>query len=102
MTEAMTASHTSTMNLRFIEREIAVSQTPGSEIWTFRKVRILQQMFVPKDWSTGLDEFWMDVPFVEGDFSNTQALRSAVKPEVPHGIEPLAHETDCDDSTKGE
>ena len=74
---AMVVTHTATMNLRFIEREIAVSQTPGSELWTYRKVRILQQMFVPKDWGTGLDEFWLDVPFVDGDFSNTRALRSA-------------------------
>lgn len=83
MTEqAMIATHTASMNLRFIEREIAVSQTPGSEIWTYRRVRILQQMFVPKDWSTGLDEYWQDVPFIEGDFSNTRALRSTVSGEI--------------------
>ena len=81
MTEqAMTATHTTSMNLRFIEREVAVSQSPDG-VWTYRKVRILQQMFVPKDWSTGLDEFWRDVPFIEGDFSNEQALRSPADTE---------------------
>ena len=59
-----------TMNLRFIEREVATGQD-ASGVWQYRKVRILQQMFVPKDWNTGLNEFWQDVPFVEGDFSNT-------------------------------
>ncbi len=70
MTEqAMIATHTASMNLRFIEREVVISQD-ASGVGISRKLRILQQMFVPKDWSTGLDEFWRDVPFIEGDFSN--------------------------------
>lgn len=83
--QVMAVSHQPTMNLRFIEREVAVSQTPGSELWTYRKVRILQQMFVPKDWSTGLEEFWQDVQFVEGDFSNTRSLRSVGDGGSEHG-----------------
>jgi len=75
--QAMAVSHLPTMNLRFIERDVAVSMTPGSELWTFRKVRILQQMFVPRDWSTGLNEYWQDVPFVEGDFSNTRSISTS-------------------------
>jgi hypothetical protein len=72
--QAMTATHTASMNLRFIEREVAVSQD-AEGVWTYRKVRILQQMFVPKDWSTGLNEFWRDVRFVEGDFSNECSIQ---------------------------
>lgn len=73
--QAMTATHTASMNLRFIEREVVVSQT-AEGVGICRKMRILQQMFVPKDWSTGLDEFWRDVPFIEGDFSNEGSMRA--------------------------
>lgn len=55
MSEVMEASHKASMNLRFVEREI-----------DGRKIRILQQMFVPKDWSKpGAEEFWLDVPLHE-------------------------------------
>jgi len=69
MSEVLAVSHQPTMNLRFIKREIATGQDDTGK-WLYRKVRILQQMFVPKDWSTGLNELWRDVPFVEVDFSN--------------------------------
>jgi hypothetical protein len=69
MSEAMTATHKATMNLRFIEREVCVGQ-PIDLQPIYERRRVLQQMFVPKDWSAGLNEFWQDVPFVEGDFSN--------------------------------
>jgi hypothetical protein len=64
----MTPSHTVSMNLRFIEREVVIEHKPPA-LPVYRKVRILQQMMVPHDWSKH-EEFWQDVPFVEGDFSN--------------------------------
>ncbi len=64
--QAMIATHTASMNLRFIEREVVVSQD-ASGVGISIKLRILQQMFVPKDWSTCRDEFWRDVPFIEGE-----------------------------------
>jgi hypothetical protein len=72
--QAMAVSHKASMNLRFIEREIASGKDTETGQWLYRKVRILQQMFVPIDWSTGLNEYWSDVPFVEGDFSNEQSI----------------------------
>ncbi len=58
--QAMEASHTNSMNLRFIERSVP-SPEHGEGI--SRKVRILQQMMVPKDWNKH-DIFWQDVACV--------------------------------------
>lgn len=59
MSDTMVATHTASMNLRFVEREVhepcGVDQT-----WAYRTVRVLQQMMVPKDWSKH-EEFWLDV-----------------------------------------
>lgn len=53
---AMTPSHKPSMNLRFVMRD-------GK--------RILQQMFLPNDWSTH-DEEWRDVPLAESPPQTTE------------------------------
>ena len=58
----MTTTHSPSMNLRFVEREIHdPSPELGEGIGRTRRIRVLQQMMVPKDWNTH-DEFWQDVP----------------------------------------
>ena len=58
----MTATHSPSMNLRFVEREInEPAPELGEGIGRIRRIRVLQQMMVPKDWNTQ-DEFWQDVP----------------------------------------
>ena len=47
----MAQTHAPSMGLRFVEREVS----PG------RTVRILQQLYIPADW-TRYEEEWRDVP----------------------------------------
>lgn len=57
---AMTTTHNPSVNLRFVEREII-------EVSGVRRIRVLQQMMIPNDWSTH-DEYWQDVPLaIEGE-----------------------------------
>lgn len=58
----METTHEATMGLRFVERDIPAPEH-GEGI--SRKVRILQQMFVPKNWHKH-DMEWRDVPLSEG------------------------------------
>lgn len=58
----MATTHEATMGLRFVERAV-----PAPELGegVARKVRILQQMFVPKNWHAH-DVEWRDVPLSDG------------------------------------
>ena len=59
---AMAQTHEATMALRFVERDVPVPEH-GEGI--SRKLRILQQMFVPVDWHKH-DAEWRDVPLSDG------------------------------------
>ena len=70
----MTTAYKPTTRLRFIEREvkgnIAVSRnSDGSEMWSVKTERVLQQWFGPDMPSYMADPTvgeWCDVPLVEG------------------------------------
>lgn len=55
----MAATHYVSLGLRFVEREIPAGEGVA------RKVRILQQLYLPTDW-TRHEEEWRDVPLSEG------------------------------------
>lgn len=67
---AMEVTHKLSMNLRFVERDVADRQLEDGT-WVYKKVRVLQQMYVPNDWSKH-DEFWRDVPFTGPENPNAQ------------------------------
>ena len=54
----MAATHYVSPGLRFVEREIPAGEGVA------RKVRILQQLYLPTDWTRHEVE-WRDVPLVE-------------------------------------
>ena len=78
MSETMKATHKASMNLRFVEREITEPVPGRPELAQWRRMRVLQQMMVPHDW-TKHEEFWQDVPcFNEADLTpNDGGQRSA-------------------------
>ena len=69
----MTTAYKPTTRLRFIEREVKdaqhASNPDGTQMWSVRSVRILQQWFGPDMTSYMFDPTigeWRDVPLVEG------------------------------------